>query len=52
MKEAKVKEFINLKEGSMSFMDYSLRFLRLYSPGEATLYEVWDTAWGRIYDGL
>ena len=37
MKEAKVEEFINLKQGSMSVRDYSLRFVRLYSPRDATL---------------
>ena len=37
MKEAKVQKFIKLKQGWMSVRDYSMRFVRLYSLGEATL---------------
>ena len=36
MKEAKVEEFINLKQSTMSVKDYSLRLVRLYSPREST----------------
>ncbi|WP_353802569.1 hypothetical protein, partial [Acinetobacter baumannii] len=51
-REAKVEEFINLKQGSISVKEYSMRFVRLLSPREATLAKVWHTAWGRMFDGL
>ena len=51
MMEAKVEEFINLKQGSMLVRDYSLKFIKHYKSGETTLMDVWKITWRRVYDG-
>ncbi|XP_019066964.2 uncharacterized protein [Solanum lycopersicum] len=42
MKEAEVEEFINLKQGSMTVKEYSLKFVKLYRYATSLVSNSWD----------